>query len=161
VRFVVDGMLGSLARWLRMMGHDVEFPKILDDDRLMALAKNEKRVLLTRDLDLYKRSTARGLEVFYVEGKSESERLAALAKRLGLPLEIDLRFSRCPKCNAAILKVAKEKIESKVEKNTFAHYGDFWECPKCGKIYWQGAHWPKINETLEEAKRILDEVNSA
>lgn len=160
MRFVVDGMLGSLARWLRMMGHDVEFPTILDDDKLMTLARNEKRVLLTRDLELYKRSTARGIEVFYVEGKSEPERLAALAKRFGLSLEIDLRFSRCPQCNAAIHRVPKEKIEGKVEKNTFAHYGEFWECPRCGKVYWQGAHWPKINETLEKAKRILDEVTS-
>jgi uncharacterized protein len=160
VRFVVDGMLGSLARWLRMMGHDVEFPAILDDDKLMILAKNEKRVLLTRDLELYKRSTSRGIDVFYVEGRSEAERLAALAKRFGMPMEIDLRFSRCPRCNAAILRVPKEKIEDKVKKNTFSHYSEFWECPKCGKIYWQGAHWPKIRETLGDAKKSLDEASS-
>ena len=152
MKFVADGMLGSLARWLRMMGHDVEFPAILDDDKLMALAKKENRILLTRDLELYKRSAARGVDVFYMEGKNETERLAALAKRFGIALEIDLQFSRCPRCNAMIQVVQKTKIANKVEKNTFAHYDEFWECPRCGKVYWQGAHWPKIHDTLEEAK---------
>jgi uncharacterized protein with PIN domain len=157
VKFVADGMLGSLARWLRMMGHDVEFPAILDDDKLMVLAKKENRILLTRDLELYKRSAARGIDVFYVEGKTEAERLAALAKRFGIELEIDLSVSRCPKCNTPIHEVPKEKIAGKVEENTFAHYDEFWECPKCGKVYWQGSHWPKIRETLEEAKRRVNE----
>jgi hypothetical protein len=157
VKFVADGMLGSLARWLRMMGHDVEFPAVLDDDRLMVLAVKEKRILLTRDLELYKRSAARGIDVFYVEGKSEAERLAVLAKRFGIALEIDLSVSRCPRCNTAIQSVPKVKIVEKVEKNTFARYDEFWECPKCGKVYWQGAHWPKIRETLEEAKKLVNE----
>jgi uncharacterized protein with PIN domain len=157
VKFVADGMLGSLARWLRMMGHDVEYPTELDDDKLLALAKAENRVLLTRDLELYRRSTARGIGTFYVEGGNEAERLAALSKRFGLALEIDLRFSRCPRCNTAIQAVPKNRIADRVEKNTFAHYSEFWECPKCGKVYWQGAHWPKIRETLEKAKNCPKE----
>jgi uncharacterized protein with PIN domain len=109
---------------------------------------------------LYKRSTARGIDVFYVEGKNEAERIASLAKRFGLPIEIDLRFSRCPRCNTGIQIVPKTKIGGKVEKKTFEHYDEFWECLKCGKIYWQGAHWPKILETLGEAKKRVTEASS-
>lgn len=158
MRFVADGMLGSLARWLRMMGHDVEFPVVLDDDKLMTLAKKENRTLLTKDLELFKRSTARGIEAFYVEGKNEPERLASIAKRFCLPLEIDLRFSRCPKCNNGIESVPKAKIRGKVERNTFEHYDEFWQCQTCGKIYWQGSHWPNIRETLAEAKKLVLEA---
>ena len=159
MKFIADGMLGSLARWLRMMGHDAEFPLILDDDRLMVLAKKENRILLTRDLDLYKRSASQGIDAFYVEGKTEAERLAALSKRFGIALEIDLSVSRCPRCNTAIRSVQKGDVADRVEKNTFTHYNEFWECPKCGKVYWQGAHWPKILETLDEAKRRLNEAS--
>jgi uncharacterized protein with PIN domain len=134
-----------------MMGHDVVYMHGLDDDKLMTLAR-EGRVLLTRDLELYRRSTARGIEAFYVEGKNEAERLAALAKRFGIPLEIDLRTSRCPRCNTMIQPVPKAHVVDRVEKNTFAHYDEFWECPHCKKVYWQGAHWPKIRDTVEEAK---------
>jgi uncharacterized protein len=155
VKFIADGMLGSLARWLRMMGHDVVYRFGLDDDKLMALAKEEERVLLTRDLELYRRASAREIRVFYVEGRSEAERLAALAQRFGIALEIDLRTSRCPRCNTSIQSVPKAQIADRVEKNTFAHYEEFWECPNCKKVYWQGAHWPKIRDTLEDAESLV------
>jgi uncharacterized protein with PIN domain len=156
VKFIADGMLGSLARWLRMMGHDVEYSNGLDDDKLMTLAKKEERLLLTRDLELYKRSMAKGVEAFYVEGGSEAERLAALAERFGIVLEIDLKTSRCPRCNTMIQPVLKAHVEDRVEKNTYVHYDEFWECPRCKKVYWQGAHWPKIRDTLEDAKNCLN-----
>jgi uncharacterized protein with PIN domain len=153
VKFVVDGMLGALSRWLRMMGHDVEYSTSLDDDKLLALAKEERRVLLTRDLELYKRANAKRIGVFYVEGKNEADRLAALAGRFGLGLEIDLRNSRCPKCNTPIRPAPKMCVADRVEKKTFTHYDEFWKCPTCKKVYWQGAHWPKIQATLEDAKK--------
>ena len=153
MKFVADGMLGSLSRWLRMMGQDVEYSNLLDDDKLLALAKEEGRVLLTRDLELYKRANANRIDVFYVEGKNEADRLAALAGRFGFGLEIDLRNSRCPKCNTPIQQAPKMCVADRVEKKTFAHYDEFWECPKCKKVYWQGAHWPKIQATLEDAKK--------
>ena len=112
-------------------------------------------MLLTRDLELYKRSVTRGIDALYVEGKTEAERLASLAQHFGISLEIDLTTSRCPKCNTPIHAVPKTQIENRVEKNTFAHYDEFWECPNCKKVYWQGAHWPKIHDTLEEAKNCV------
>ena len=153
MKFVADGMLGSLVRWLRMMGHDVEYLHGYDDDKLMALAKEEERILLTRDLQLYKRSIAKDVEVVYIEGKNEAERLSTLAKRFGIPLEIDLTMSRCPRCNTHIQPIPKLHVAGRVEKNTYEHYTSFWECPHCKQIYWQGSHWPKICDTLEKAKK--------
>lgn len=81
MKFLADGMLGKLTRWLRMMGHDVLYNVRFSDNELLELAKMECRVLLTRDLELYKRAIARGLDAFYVEGETEAERLAEVAKR--------------------------------------------------------------------------------
>ena len=53
MKFVVDGMLGKLARWLRMMGHDVEYSNSMDDSELLTIARKEQRILLTRDFELY------------------------------------------------------------------------------------------------------------
>jgi uncharacterized protein with PIN domain len=55
--------------------------------------------------------------------------------------------------------VLKENIADKVEKRTLSHYEDFWKCPKCGQIYWQGAHWTRIRKTLEAAKENLKKNN--
>lgn len=157
LKFVTDGMLGKLTRWLRMLGHDVEYANDLEDKMLIKIAKTEKRTLLTRDVELYQQATSQHANAFLVEGKNEAERLAALSKRFNLSLEFNPNASRCPKCNAKIKPAKKEKISEKIPSSTKTFYEEFWECPKCEKIYWQGAHWKRIGETLNEAKRILDE----
>ena len=156
MKFIADGMLGKLTRWLRMLGHDVKYSNQSEDAELIATAEKEHRVLLTRDFELYQRASAKGIGAFYVEGKTETEKLAGLAVRFGFSLTIDLNRSRCPKCNTQIQPTPKEKLANKIENNTFTYYEEFWTCPKCGSIYWQGAHWKGIRETLEEAKKIKD-----
>jgi uncharacterized protein with PIN domain len=91
-----------------------------------------------------------------VDGKTEAEKLAQIAKKFGISLEIDMAVSRCPKCNAQVKPTSKENVKGKVEETTFAYYNEFWECPKCGQIYWQGAHWTKIRRTLEAAKKLKE-----
>ena len=51
-RFVSDAMVGKLARWLRLTGEDVLFNASWDDPELLAIARREGRVLLTRDVPL-------------------------------------------------------------------------------------------------------------
>lgn len=157
MKFVADGMLGKLTRWLRILGHDIEYSTALDDEDLIIMSKKEKRALLTRDLELYKRATAKGVDTFYVEGKTGEEKLAIVARRFGFKLNVDMTKSRCPKCNTNVSSVPEEEIAEKIEKNTLAHYHEFWKCSKCGQVYWQGAHWSRINKTLEKAKAYLAE----
>ena len=160
MKFIADGMLGKLTRWLRMLGHDVTYSNTLNDVELIVMAKKERRILLTKDLELYQRATAKGIDAFYVEGRTEAERLAELAKRFDISLVIDLKNSRCPRCNTKLRSTPKEKLAGKVEKNTFAYYDDFWKCPKCGHIYWQGAHWGRIRATLDEAEENLKKLGA-
>ncbi len=155
MRFVADGMLGKLTRWLRMLGQDVEYSNNADDAELLAKAKNEQRILLTRDFELYQRAIGKGLDAFYLEGATGDEKLAELAERYGIPLEIDMSSSRCPKCNFLVKPISKEEAEKTVEKNTLEHYTDFWRCSNCGQVYWQGAHWTKIRRSLSAAREIL------
>lgn len=160
MRFIADGMLGKLTRWLRMLGHNVKYSNNLDDPQLITIAKQEKRVLLTRDLELYQQANAKGVQAFYMNGQTEAENLAKLAKKFGISLEIDMAASRCPKCNTHVKPIAKEKVAEKVEKTTFSYYNEFWECPKCEQIYWQGAHWIRIRKNLENAKENLKKIKT-
>jgi hypothetical protein len=155
LKFIADGMLGKLARWLRMLGHNVKYSNKLNDAQLITIAKKERRILLTRDLELYQQATAKGVNAFYLEGKTEAEKLAHVTKRFNIKLDIDMTTSRCTKCNTRVKPTSKEKVVDKVEKSTFSYYTEFWECPKCGQVYWQGAHWTKIRKTLEAAKENL------
>ena len=158
MKFLADSMLGKLARWLRMLGHDVTYNIQLNDNDLLELAKKENRVLLTKDLELYKRANAKNLDALYLEGKSESERLAEVAKRYSLTLEIDMEKSHCPVCNTKLKATPKEQLSGEIEKNTFTYYDKFWKCPNCGQVYWQGAHWKQISSTLREAQAKLEKL---
>ena len=155
MNFIVDGMLGKLTRWLRMMGHNVKYSSKTDDPELLAITKKENRVLLTRDFALYQQAMAKSIGAYYVEGNTEPERLAELAQRFNLTLAIDLENSRCPRCNTKLNAVDKTEVTAKVEKNTLLHYNKFWLCQNCNHVYWQGAHWTKIRATLTKAQEKL------
>lgn len=153
---MANGMLGKITRWLRMLGHNVKYSRSFSDDELIEIAKRERRVLLTRDLKLYRRATIQGVNAFFVERAKEAKKLADLARRFNLKLEFDVTVSRCPKCNTRIKPIPKERIVGRVPETTASYYDEFWQCPSCEQIYWQGSHWKRINRTLEEAKQALE-----
>ncbi len=153
MKFITDGMLGKLTRWLRMLGQDVKYSRSVDDKKLIEMAKKEHRTILTRDLKLYQQAMMQGVNTVLVEASTGAEKLADLARRFNFKLEIDVTVSRCPKCNTKIKPVPKDVVIDRVPKTTSTYYNKFWECPGCGQVYWQGAHWKRIEKTLEEAKK--------
>lgn len=150
-------MVGRLARWLRLIGNDVVYSRDLTDSELIRRAITEARILLTSDVELYRRAVADGADSFLVKGGTEAERLARIAKRFRIDLNIDTATSRCPTCNATIRPIKKEQVKEKVPPSTYEVFNEFWECTNrdCGKIYWQGSHWKKIGEHLSKAERLV------
>jgi uncharacterized protein with PIN domain len=155
LKFVADGMLGKLTRWLRILGYDVKYFAKMHDAELIMVSRKEKRALITRDLELYKQATAKGVDALYLEGQTGEEKLAEVAKRFSLSLNVNVAKSRCSKCNSRVEPIPKKNVANKVENSTYVHYDEFWQCPKCGQIYWQGAHWTKIRKTLEKASECI------
>jgi uncharacterized protein with PIN domain len=155
LKFITDGMLGKLTRWLRILGHDVEYSGSMDDKELMQKAKREDRVLLTRDVELYKQAIAKGAEAFLIEDPNQTANLASLAKRFKIKLEVNVKISRCPKCNGTIRTVSKTEIADKIPMTTSSNYNEFWQCQQCAQVYWRGAHWNRIEKTLDEARKTL------
>lgn len=140
--FLLDGMLGSLARWLRIMGYDSKYLRDeKDGDLLMMLGD---RHLLTRDRQLAQRAGPRGS---YLESDRLEVQLSEVVERFGL--RPDLERTRCTSCNGQLDKVAKERVRDKVEEGTWREHQDFWMCRECGKVYWHGAHWKNIRDRLD------------
>ncbi|RLI34065.1 hypothetical protein DRO53_04455 [Candidatus Bathyarchaeota archaeon] len=156
LRFLVDGMLGSLARWLRMLGYDVEYAAELEDGELIRIAKASGRILLTRDLQLYRTASRRGVEVFLVDASNVAEALRSLSKRFPLRLRVEPSASRCPLCNSPLREASRSEVEGKVPQGVYRRRRKFWVCvnPSCGKVYWKGSHWDKIKETLRKVSMV-------
>jgi uncharacterized protein with PIN domain len=156
MRFVLDGMLGKLTRWLRMMGHDALYLNDTRDQDLATYAVKENRILLTSDVALYRLATARGADAYLVKGRTEAERLASLASRFKLDLSVDEAESRCPLCGSPLRIVSKEEVKERIPVATFNAFEEFWTCSnsECGKVYWQGSHWQNINAVFKKAREI-------
>jgi uncharacterized protein with PIN domain len=142
--FLLDGMLGSLARWLRIMGYDALYARdALDREMLESLRGNE-RALLTRDRQLADRA---GERAFFVESDELDEQLAAVVREFAL--RTDLGCSRCTACNGELLPVEKGSVEGEVAEGTWEEHQEFWRCAACGKVYWHGAHWKNIQRRMD------------
>ncbi len=157
LRFIVDSMLGSLARWLRMLGYDTVYAKGWHDSKVLEKALEERRILVTRDHGLYRRAVRRGAEAAYVS-ENLAEALALLNLKYGLRLELDPAHSRCPLCNAPLREAGREEVRGRVPPRVYERYTRFWICTGCGQIYWVGGHWRGIERTLQEARELASEL---
>jgi len=157
MRFVVDGMLGGLARWLRILGHTVAYDSKSTDTELLNRAATEDGVLLTRDEELCRRAVAKNLPALLVTGKREEERLAQVAKSFHISLSLDMALTKCPECGTDLERVLKQDVLGQVPTTSLKLYNEFWRChnPSCRKVYWKGSHWNRINQTLVESEKLV------
>ena len=163
MKFIADGMLGKLARWLRLAGHDVIYigdlkvPAGEQDDALLSLSRREDRVLLTCDIELHRRARRAGVKSAFIQGSNLVDQLVQVSRRSGSKIQIRPENSRCPMCNG-ILKLANiSQIQNEVPETVLLRHDEFWKCESCGKTYWQGKHWETI---IEMARRYAQIVNS-
>jgi uncharacterized protein with PIN domain len=56
--------------------------------------------------------------------------------------------SRCPACNGALIAVSKAQARAHVPVYVWETHCLFHRCLDCGKLYWPGSHWEKIQSTL-------------
>jgi hypothetical protein len=146
VRFVADVHLGSLARFLRMMGFDTLYDNRFADDEIERIAATQGRIVLTRDRDLLKRrSITHGC---YVRALRPQQQFREVFERLQLargarPLTL------CPGCNAALHDLAKPEVEQRVPPGVRKLYDRFSACEDCGRVFWEGEHWRRLRALVD------------
>jgi len=146
-RFILDVHLGKLVRYLRMLGFDSYYSNDLEDDFIVEKAKQDKRIILTRDLQILKnRKVTHG---YYVRSTDPKKQLKEVVKRFDLKKNPD-PFSICMDCNGLLQKVPKSIIENELEKGTREAFDEFYRCRDCNKIYWRGSHFDKMEQLIED-----------
>jgi len=146
-RFVADHMLGSLARWLRIMGYDTVYDKSLDDPGIANLARAESRFILTRDRELAKEPGA-----LMIEADDLDLQLKAITEKYGLKFHDNL--FRCSACNGELADLDKARAKESVPEGAFENNEKFWKCSKCGKVYWKGTHWHGIMDRFRKLSLV-------
>jgi uncharacterized protein len=148
-RFVLDVHLGTLARRMRLLGLDVAYRNDADDDELVVQANAERRVLLTQDRGILRRSAL--VAGAYVNGSLPDVQLADVLDRFA----VDLRpWTRCPSCNGLLAPVPKDEVEHLLPPGTRRSYTEFSRCPDCARLYWRGAHSDRLSSIVTTASRL-------
>jgi uncharacterized protein with PIN domain len=154
-RFVADTHLGRLAAYLRMLGLDTLYRNDAHDAELARVAHGERRVLLTRDVGLLKRSIV--TYGAFVRATRPEEQLREVVRRFGL-YDPPALFQRCIACNGDTAPVDKAAILHRLAPKTRLYYHTFRQCRSCGKIYWPGSHYARMREVVAGALRRADEL---
>lgn len=132
-------MLGTLAKWLRIIGFDTYFADQKTDDlELLKIAKKQNRVLITRDKELIQRCKKQKIKHIQMFTTDLDEQIKQILKNF--ELDEKLFLTRCLLCNSIVTKIDKKNVFGKVPKKVFENNDDFWYCKKCDKIYWMGTH---------------------
>jgi hypothetical protein len=145
-RFLCDGSLGGLARWLRAAGYEADVSP-LAGDALVQGARGAGVVLLTTDARLWERRLIREATVEALWLPSGLD----VARQLGMVLR-DLELSpitpRCMACGGALQAVEKAAVADRIPPRTARWKDTYFVCDGCGGLFWEGTHWERIRERL-------------
>lgn len=159
VCFIVDGMLGSLARKLRMFGFDTLYYNDIDDDRLIEIGKQQNRVLLTCDKVLFQRAINAGIISVLLDGSGDVDDMAHVLKNNKInSVEFLPEKSRCPLCNGMLDTCDKNSIEKLIPEKVVNMHETFYRCKQCNKVYWEGSHLEKLREFSLKVKEKLKDA---
>jgi len=144
LRFAADVMLGKLAKWLRVLGQDVIYGRHLSGAGLIHAARQENRIILTRDRRLRLRQSHDSL---FVESDDFREQLRQVVSTFHLVRSRDL-FRRCLICNYLLQPRAKASVKEAVPEYVFSTQEHFFWCANCHRIYWPATHHQKMLQEL-------------
>lgn len=143
---MADRMLGKLAKYLRLLGFDTLYFSAPDRQRLLYLASQQDRIVLTKDTALRKRLGPSWS--LFIEDNQPSTQLQAVIAAYEITAAEIHPFSRCLKCNSELIKKSRDAVASLVPHYVLATHMDFSLCPKCGRVYWRGSHRKGMEEML-------------
>lgn len=150
VKFLLDVPLGRLASHLRLLGFDTLWKRDYQDEEAVRIAETQARILLTRDRQLLMRKEV--THGYFVREVLPRHQLVEVLKRFKLSGLIT-PFARCLRCNGLLLSVEKKVVEPLLEPKTKVYFHTFSRCEDCGRIYWKGSHYEKIQKFVDQTVR--------
>jgi uncharacterized protein len=146
-RFVLDVHLGRLAAYLRMLGFDVVYANCSDDRELVRVSSQQQRILLTRDRGLLKHSAV--THGYLVRQTDSRRQIAEIVARFDLACFVR-PLTRCMVCNESLARIAKEEVQTVLPPRTVSSFEEFYQCPQCGRTYWKGSHYRRMQQWVNE-----------
>lgn len=147
-KFIVDSMLGTLAKKLRLLGYDCIYSSTIDDNEIIKLSLNENRIIITRDKQLVTNSKKMSLKVIQITEDSQEKQILKINSIINIRLKINAETTRCSLCNEKLEKIDKNLL-SNIPKKVLDIHNDFWQCCNCKRVYWKGTHITKLQKFID------------
>jgi uncharacterized protein len=156
-RFIVDCMLGNIAKKLRIMGFDTEFWLAANDDFLINKCMNEQKILVTRDKALYLKISKMGRNCLLLHNNDEVKDLVFILDKCGIRYidPVPNGNTRCTICNGVLSKLDKTMVSNPIPEKVYKNISTIYRCSKCSKIYWDGTHVQNINISIGNINKLL------
>jgi len=144
MKFYVDLSLGRLAKWLRLLGFDTELRRLTPHTLLPPW--QDGVYFLARRSSWPRRQQRPDLII--LSGDDVEAQLTALAQRLPLAPETWTPLQRCSDCNVPLRPLSSSEVEGRVPDYIASRHGQFHECPRCQRVFWEGSHQRRIRQRL-------------
>ncbi len=145
-RFVCDVHLGTLAKYLRMMGIDAAYQNPISRHHLIELSNQEKRIILSKDTHM--RDVAGIVRAYYVVARNLRQQVREIISYFELKDSL-APLSRCLRCNGKVWPVDKKSLVNQVPEKILALHNSFMKCHTCGRIYWKGSHFHAMMDWIQ------------
>jgi uncharacterized protein with PIN domain len=148
-RFIADVHLGALARHLRLLGFDTIWERDLTDEAIVETARDEQRIILTRDKGILK--NGRVTHSYWLRSTDPLEQLDEVVRAIDLARSIE-PYTRCMECNGELQPAERSAVVHSVPLQVFLVYRDFRKCGRCHRVYWKGSHLRRLDKIIERAR---------
>ncbi len=146
-RFVLDVHLGKLASHMRLLGFDVLYSRVFNDDELMSISLHEQRTLLSRDRRLVLHGSL--TRAYLVREDHPRDQTVEVLQRFGLFSSIQ-PFTRCLTCNTLLRSVGQDDVAGRLPPRVREVFNEFYLCPYCDRVYWKGSHYEGMKSWIEQ-----------
>jgi uncharacterized protein with PIN domain len=146
--FIVDGMLKGLVKWLRILGFSSTSSADLSE--IYTLLNNKPGTAFVTASRTHFSKFSQDNSIL-LTSNNITDQLRELNEHYGIFQKINL-FSICLICNIPVVPVAREKIINQIPEQVSLSMKQFWRCPSCEKIYWQGGHVYRMVNKLRQLK---------
>lgn len=150
-KLLVDGSLGKLARWMRMIGYNTSYYSQLVRNDIIELAIERELIIITKSQTTADMGKKQGLKCIQIIGNTVDEQIAELVNMKFEIKDPEIQYSRCSLCNGILKHANSIEDMSLIPKKSKNYYSVFYKCINCNQFYWEGSHWVKIRRTIQDA----------
>jgi len=147
--------MGKLARLLRMAGFDTAYVKANNLARVLAISKEENRLIVSRNSRYLELQLASNF--YHLTEDEPRDQFRKLVTDLQIQLDEKQFLTRCLRCNELLEKIATEKVLERLYDFVARTQQEIFICRQCDKLYWHATHARAMIAQLMVVKSELDQ----